>query len=293
MTGDDREEFVRVVEDGHLGLAEEAVAPPADLSTRIRDRVTRRRRRGAFRLSVAALACAAVAVPISWSATAGPSKAAAGEPSKAPADPVAQASPTPAVSSRPEATPWWPLTDDRFTRIHSTAALTDLWDTRTGRHHTDVRASATIPFGNKSLILLVGHDSNGTSRIGLMAGSVLPDGTVSSKDAEFFTEQTVTSPSAPIAIAAYPLSDNRSMSTIALVAPPCPDSWRLTTGKLDGDDTHAGFREDAQGDLILTKMVPTQSFVTARCGTQTFRYGPDRAAVATSGTVRFELLTQR
>jgi hypothetical protein len=151
----------------------------------------------------------------------------------------------------------------------------------------------TIPFGSKSLILLVGHGSDGTSRIGLMAGLVLPDRTVSSNDAKFFTEQTVTSPSAPIAIAAYPLSDSRSMSTVTIVAPPCPDHWRISTGQVGGDDADAGYREDAHGDLILLKMLQPQSFVTTHCGTQTFVFGPERESAATSGTVRFELLPQR
>ena len=293
MTGDDREEFVRVVEEGLLELAEESMAPPADLSARIRDRVARRRRRGALRLSVVALACAAAAVPISWSASGGSSKAAAGGTSKTAPGVVAQSSPTPVVSSRPEAPSWWPLADARFTQIHLTAALTDLWDKRAGRHHTDVRALETIPFENQSLIVLVGYGSDGTPQIGLMAGLVLPDGTVSTKTAEFFTEQTVTSLSAPIVIADYPLSDNRSRSNVAIVAPSCPDQWHVTTGQVGGDDAAAAFRQDAHGDLILTNMLPPQRLVTVRCGTQAFLFGPEGASPVASKPVRFELLAQR
>ena len=241
------------------------------------------------------MACAAAALPISWSAAGGSSHAAASGSSKTTAGAVAQASPTPtpAVSSRPESPSWWPLTDNRFTQIRPTAALTGLWDKRTGRRHTDIRALETIPFGNKSLIVVVGHGDDGTSRIALMAGFVLPDGTVSSKTAEFFTEQPLTSPSAPIVIAAYPLADSRSRSSVTIIAPPCPDHWHITTGQVGGDATDAAFREDAHGDLILTKMLPPQSLVTTRCGTQAFLSGPERASAVTSEPVRFELPMQR
>lgn len=292
MTGDDREEFVRVVEEGLLELAQESTAPPADLSARIRDRVTRRRRRSALRLSVVALACAVAAAPISWSAVGGSSKAAGGT-SKTAAGAVAQASPTAAVSSRPETPSWWPLTDNRFAQIRPTPALTELWDTRTGTHHTDVRALETIPYRDKSLIVLAGHGDDGRPRIGLMAALVLPDGTVSDKTAEFFAEQTVTSPSAPIAIATYPLADSQAKSSLTIIAPPCPDQWRITTEQAGGDDADAAFREDAHGDLILTKMLPPQSLVTTRCGTQAFLFSPERASAATSTPIQFELLTQR
>lgn len=292
MTGDDGQEFVRVVEEGLLGLADESMAPPSDLHARIRDHVTRRRRRGVLGLSAAALACAA-AVTLGWPAADESSKAAASGSSKAAADPVARASPRQVSTSETGAQPWWPLTDDRFTQIHPSAALTDFWDARTGGHHTDVHALKTMPFGNKSLILLVGHSSDGTPRIGLMAGLVLPDGSISGKGTEFFSEQRVTSPSAPIAIAAYPLSDGRSMSTVAIVAPSCPGHWRITTRQAGGDETAVAAKDDPQGDLILTKMAPPQSTVTTRCGTETFQFGAERIPVATSQTIRFELLTQR
>lgn len=288
MTGDDREEFVRIVEEGLLGLAEESLAPPADLSARIRDRVTRRRRRGAFKLSVsvAALACAA-AVPIGWSAV--------GESSKAAADSVAAASPPPtAATGETEAPTWWPLTDDRFTRINPSPVLTDFWDARTKTRHSDVRALKTaLPFGDRSLILLVGHGSNGTARIGLMAGFVLRDGTVSREGEEFIADQAVTSPSAPIAIAAYPSSDSRSMSLVTIVAPPCPDHWRITAGRVGGGAADVAYNDDGQGGMRLTKMVPPQSVVTTYCATETFRFGSERPSVATGGTNRFELLAQQ
>lgn len=82
-------------------------------------------------------------------------------------------------------------------------------------------------------------------------------------------------------------------SSVTIVAPPCPDQWHITTGQVGGDDADAAFREDTHGDLILTKMLPPQSIVTTRCGTQAFLFGPERMSPATSVPIRFELLTQR